>query len=82
MLAKHVATAVDNRRLVSELRDAAYHDRLTGLTNRVGFTGRVSEAFAHRKADSEPSMFCTVFLVGLGAIGQVNDALVVCLVIG
>jgi diguanylate cyclase (GGDEF)-like protein len=74
-LAKHIATAVDNRRLVSELRDAAYHDRLTGLANRLGFAGRVSEAFADRKGDSEPAMFCTVLLVGLGAIGQVNDAL-------
>ncbi|HEX3590952.1 MAG TPA: EAL domain-containing protein [Pseudonocardiaceae bacterium] len=36
-MASHLATAVDNRRLVVRLRHDAYHDPLTGLLNRAGF---------------------------------------------
>ena len=36
-LSSHLATAVDNRRLVGRLRHHAYHDPLTGLLNRIGF---------------------------------------------
>jgi EAL domain-containing protein (putative c-di-GMP-specific phosphodiesterase class I)/GGDEF domain-containing protein len=35
--ASHLATALDNRRLVATLRHDAYHDPLTGLYNRPGF---------------------------------------------
>ncbi len=36
-MASHLATAVDNRRLMARLRHDAYHDPLTGLVNRAGF---------------------------------------------
>jgi EAL domain-containing protein (putative c-di-GMP-specific phosphodiesterase class I)/GGDEF domain-containing protein len=35
--ASHLATALDNRRLVATLRHDAYHDPLSGLYNRPGF---------------------------------------------
>ncbi|MGH3451326.1 MAG: putative bifunctional diguanylate cyclase/phosphodiesterase [Haloechinothrix sp.] len=37
MMAAHLATALDNRRLMATLRHDAYHDPLTGLLNRPGF---------------------------------------------
>lgn len=74
-LSRYAVTAVDNRRLVAALSDAAYHDRLTGLTNRLGFTRGASDALAGcaRLAGEVPSW--AVLMVQLGAIGQVNDAL-------
>jgi diguanylate cyclase (GGDEF)-like protein len=36
-MASHLATAIDNRRLMARLRHDAYHDPLTGLLNRPGF---------------------------------------------
>lgn len=41
-VAGHLATAVDNRRLVARLRHHAYHDPQTGLLNRAGFVESAS----------------------------------------
>ncbi|MBA8827062.1 diguanylate cyclase (GGDEF)-like protein [Saccharopolyspora lacisalsi] len=42
-LASHLATAMDNRRLLARLRYDAYHDPLTGLLNRAGFCEMTAE---------------------------------------
>lgn len=74
-LARHVATAVDNHRLLAELRGAAYHDRLTGLSNRLGFAERAAAAVAGGPDPDAAPRACAVLLLDLGALGPVNDAL-------
>jgi diguanylate cyclase (GGDEF)-like protein len=67
-LASHLATAVDNRRLLARLRHDAYHDPLTGLLNRPGF----------REAAGEPLRQQTksvVLRIDLDVLSTVSDAL-------
>lgn len=42
-LGGHLATALDNHRLVSRLTHEAYHDTVTGLYNRSGFDQQIQE---------------------------------------
>lgn len=68
-LASHLATALDNRRLLAQLRHDAYHDSLTNLRNRLGFR-EAANGVLHR--DSTP---CAVLVIELGVLATVNDAL-------
>jgi diguanylate cyclase (GGDEF)-like protein len=67
-LASHLATAMDNRRLLARLRHDAYHDSLTGLRNRLGFRQAAREYLAKHAS-------CAVVVVDLDVLTSVNDAL-------
>ena len=67
-LSGHVATALDNLRLLETLRHEAYHDAVTGLRNRLGLT---VEAQAQINAGREVA----IVLVELDVLSQVNNAL-------
>ena len=67
-LSGHVATALDNQRLVETLRHEAYHDPITQLYNRLGLhdAGRTWIAAGWGGA---------ILLVELDVLSQVNNAL-------
>ena len=67
-LASHLATAMDNRRLLARLRHDAYHDLLTGLRNRLGFREAAAERLAHHGR-------AAVVVLDLDVLTSVNDAL-------
>lgn len=68
-VADQAATALQNARLVSEVRHQALHDSLTGLPNRVLFTDRLAEALRSRSTQRIGVLFCD-----LDRFKQVNDA--------
>ncbi|MBV8997110.1 MAG: bifunctional diguanylate cyclase/phosphodiesterase, partial [Pseudonocardiales bacterium] len=68
-LASHLSTALDNCRLLAQLRHDAYHDSLTNLRNRLGFREVASEVL---RRDTRP---CAVVVIELGLLSVVNDAL-------
>jgi diguanylate cyclase (GGDEF)-like protein len=67
-VASHLATSIDNRRLLARLRHDAYHDPLTGLLNRLGFT----EVAATPLAEHANSV---VLRADLDVLSTVSDAL-------
>ncbi len=67
-MASHLATALDNRRLLATLRHDAYHDPLTGLLNRPGFRQVAAEPLREH-ANS------VVLRVDLDVFSTVSDAL-------
>jgi diguanylate cyclase (GGDEF)-like protein len=67
-LGGHLATALDNTRLVERLRHEAYHDSVTGLRNRLGL--RVGS-----EQMRDAGGFGGVLLVQLNVLGDVNSAL-------
>jgi diguanylate cyclase (GGDEF)-like protein len=68
-LASHLTTALDNCRLLAQLRYDAYHDSLTNLRNRLGFREAATEVL---RRDPTP---CAVIVIELGLLSAVNDAL-------
>jgi diguanylate cyclase (GGDEF)-like protein len=68
-LASHLTTALDNCRLLAQLRYDAYHDNLTNLRNRLGFCAAASEIL---RRDATP---CAVVVIELGLLSAVSDAL-------
>ncbi|WP_199434458.1 putative bifunctional diguanylate cyclase/phosphodiesterase [Qaidamihabitans albus] len=67
-MASHLATALDNRRLLATLRHDAYHDPLTGLLNRPGFRQVARDPLRERVS-------CVVLRVDLDVFSTVSDAL-------
>ncbi|SER76624.1 putative bifunctional diguanylate cyclase/phosphodiesterase [Actinokineospora terrae] len=67
-MASHLATAMDNRRLLATLRHDAYHDPLTNLLNRPGFRRAAGDPL-RRHHDS------VVLRVDLDVLSTVSDAL-------
>ena len=67
-MAQHVATALDNQRLVESLRHDAYHDAITGLLNWRGLMQETSAAL-----DSDT--IGAVLLLQLGILPEVNNAI-------
>ncbi len=70
-LARHLAAAVENQRLVERLRLQAFTDQLTGLPNRVQFGVEVAQALGL----SEPEDAIGVAVFGVDAVKVVNDTL-------
>jgi len=67
-MASHLATALDNRRLLSRLRHDAYHDPLTGLLNRPGFRQAAAEQLR-----TDPKAM--ILRIDLDVLSTVSDAL-------
>jgi len=67
-LGSHLTTAMDNRRLLAQLRHDAYHDTLTDLRNRLGFREVAGDAL-------RGGLPCAVVVVDLDLLSSVNDAL-------
>ncbi len=67
-LSGHVATALDNLRLLETLRHEAYHDAITGLRNRLGLHVEGQAALSQGWGSA-------IILVELDVLSQVNNAL-------
>ncbi len=79
LLAGNATIALHNKRLVGELRamqqrlhHQAYHDALTGLSNRIDFNDQLETAFAQTR---EGGTECAVMFIDLDRFKPVNDSL-------
>ncbi len=70
VLARQFVVLVENRRLLSEVAQEAFHDSLTGLANRAHFLHRLEQAVA-RRDDAGP---IAVICLDLDNFKSVNDA--------
>ena len=66
-----VSDVTERNALESQLRHQAFHDSLTGLSNRALFTDRVEHALGRRTASAGP----VVLLLDLDRFKLVNDSL-------
>ena len=72
-LANHAAIALQNGRLIEQLRHDSLHDALTGLPNRVLLMTRMREALAEVSSGSSPG--AATLLMDLDGFKDVNDTL-------
>ncbi|GAA4420676.1 EAL domain-containing protein [Actinokineospora soli] len=70
-MASHLATSLDNRRLLATLRHDAYHDPLTGLLNRPGFRRTAGDLLRTRLDGAD----FAVLRIDLDVLPAVSDAL-------
>jgi diguanylate cyclase (GGDEF)-like protein len=71
-LADHAATALENIRLVDEIRRQAFTDDLTGLPNHLLFRDRAAQALARAERQGERA---GLLLMDLDHFKKVNDSL-------
>jgi diguanylate cyclase (GGDEF)-like protein len=71
-VADHAATALENIRLVDEIRRQAFTDELTGLPNHLLFSDRAAQALARAERQDERA---AILMVDLDHFKKVNDSL-------
>ena len=69
-VAAQATTALQNGRLVDEMTHQAMHDQLTGLANRLQFTGQLRDALSRARDQIHP---VTLLYMDLDGFKPVND---------
>jgi diguanylate cyclase (GGDEF)-like protein len=69
-VAAQATTALQNGRLVDEMTHQAMHDQLTGLANRLRFTGELRDALSRGREEIHP---VTLLYMDLDGFKPVND---------
>jgi diguanylate cyclase (GGDEF)-like protein len=69
-VAAQATTALQNGRLVDEMTHQAMHDQLTGLANRLRFTGQLRDAISRAREQIHP---VTLLYMDLDGFKPVND---------
>ena len=69
-VAAQATTALQNGRLVDEMTHQAMHDQLTGLANRLQFTGQLRDALSRAREEIHP---LTLLYMDLDGFKPVND---------
>ena len=69
-VAAQATTALQNGRLVDEMTHQALHDQLTGLANRLQFTGQLRDALSRAREEIHP---VTLLYMDLDGFKPVND---------
>ena len=69
-VAAQATTALQNGRLVDEMTHQAMHDQLTGLANRLQFTGQLRDALSRAREEIQP---VTLLYMDLDGFKPVND---------
>jgi diguanylate cyclase (GGDEF)-like protein len=69
-VAAQATTALQNGRLVDEMTHQAMHDQLTGLANRLQFTGELRDAISRGREHIQP---VTLLYLDLDGFKPVND---------